>query len=69
MLFREPWFWIVVLAVIILLFGSTRLPGVAKGLGQSMRVFRKEMKGLKDDSTADADTGAAKSDTPSDSKS
>lgn len=29
--------------VLILLFGATRLPQTAKGLGQSLRVFRKEL--------------------------
>jgi sec-independent protein translocase protein TatA len=30
--------------VLILLFGATRLPQTAKGLGQSLRVFRKELR-------------------------
>lgn len=70
-MWREPWFWIVVLVVIILLFGATRLPNVAKSVGQSMRVFRREVKGLQDDvksDKAEAET-PAKSETPSDTKS
>ncbi|MCP2265351.1 Sec-independent protein translocase subunit TatA [Promicromonospora thailandica] len=45
----QPWHWIVLLVVVLLLFGSTRLPGLAKSVGQSMKIFRKEMKDLRDD--------------------
>ncbi|GAB3430956.1 Sec-independent protein translocase family protein [Flindersiella endophytica] len=30
--------------VIVLLFGATRLPKAAKGLGQAIRVFRQELR-------------------------
>jgi sec-independent protein translocase protein TatA len=40
---------IIVLLVIILLFGATKLPALAKAVGQSARIFRSEVKGLKDD--------------------
>jgi sec-independent protein translocase protein TatA len=36
---------IILLVVVLLLFGSTRLPGAAKALGQSMHIFRKSVKG------------------------
>ena len=54
---------IIVLVVVILLFGATRLPALAKAVGQSARIFKSEVKGLKDD---DAKTDStAKSDAPS----
>ena len=53
---------IIVLVVVILLFGATRLPALAKAVGQSARIFKSEVKGLKDDD-AKADS-TAKSDTP-----
>lgn len=34
---------LIIFAVIILLFGAAKLPGVAKALGQSVRVFKGEM--------------------------
>ena len=34
------WEWIVILVVILLLFGGSRLPQLAKALGQSKRAFR-----------------------------
>lgn len=38
------WHLLIILAIVILLFGSTKLPGLAKGIGQSMRIFRNEIK-------------------------
>lgn len=40
---------IVLLVVILLLFGSRRLPGAAKSLGQSMHVFKRSVQGLDSD--------------------
>ncbi|HEY7144467.1 MAG TPA: twin-arginine translocase TatA/TatE family subunit [Streptosporangiaceae bacterium] len=40
---------IILLIVVLLLFGSTRLPGAAKALGQSMHIFKKSVKGLEED--------------------
>ena len=45
----QPWHWIVLLVVVLLLFGSTRLPGLAKSVGQSMKIFKKEIKDLRED--------------------
>ena len=40
---------LIVLLVGIVIFGSSRLPGAARSLGQSMRILKAEAKGLKDD--------------------
>lgn len=37
---------IILLVVVLLLFGSTRLPGAAQALGRSMHIFKKSVKGL-----------------------
>ena len=42
-LFDGPGIW-VVLAVVLLLFGATRLPALARSIGQSTKIFRNEMK-------------------------
>jgi sec-independent protein translocase protein TatA len=34
------WEWVVILVVVLLLFGGSRLPQLAKALGQSKRAFR-----------------------------
>ena len=52
--------WVIILAVVLLLFGATRLPALSKSLGQSIKVFRKEVKS--DDTAADADAGKKPSD-------
>lgn len=49
----EPWHLILILAVLVLLFGSKKLPDMARGLGRSMRILKSEAKALKDDSTTD----------------
>lgn len=54
------WQWLLILAVILLLFGAAKLPALAKSLGQSARVFKGEMKAMKeDDAPAGAQTVAA----------
>jgi sec-independent protein translocase protein TatA len=35
---------IIIGIVIVLLFGATRLPATAKGLGQALRLFKKEIR-------------------------
>lgn len=41
--------WLILLVVVMLLFGAKRLPEMAKAVGQSARVFKGEMKGMKSD--------------------
>lgn len=46
-LFQGPHL-IIVLVIILLLFGATRLPALARSLGQSTKIFRNEIKSDKD---------------------
>lgn len=57
------WHLLIVLAVVLLLFGATKLPALAKSMGQSARVFRGEMKAMKDEGT-DAAPAALTADLP-----
>jgi sec-independent protein translocase protein TatA len=43
------WEWLIIVGVLVLLFGAKRLPDMARSVGQSARVFKGEMKGLRDD--------------------
>jgi sec-independent protein translocase protein TatA len=52
------WHLIIVLVVVLLLFGATRLPALSKSLGQSMRIFRNETRAMNDD-RAEASADAA----------
>ena len=45
----KPWHIIVVLLVIIIIFGAAKLPDIARSLGQSAKVLKKEMRELQDD--------------------
>jgi len=47
----EPWHLLVVAIVVILLFGSKKLPEAARGLGKSMRILKSEAKAMKEEST------------------
>lgn len=46
-LFDSPFAIILILVVILLLFGGPKLPGMARSLGQSMRIFKSEVKEMK----------------------
>ncbi len=38
------WHLVILIAVVLLLFGAPKLPGLARSIGQSMRIFRSEVK-------------------------
>ena len=44
-----PWEVVLILVVILLLFGGRKLPELAKGLGKGLRLFKKEVRGVKDE--------------------
>lgn len=47
------WEILIILVVILLIFGPRRLPEMAKGIGQSVREFRKGIRDIKDDIAKD----------------
>ena len=57
------WEWLIIIGVLVLLFGAKRLPEMARSVGQSARVFKGEMKGLKDDEGGTTAKPAPQSDT------
>ena len=48
-----PWHIIIIAALTLLLFGSKRLPDSARALGQSLRIFKAETRGLRDEPGSD----------------
>lgn len=48
--------WLVILAIVILVFGAAKLPDLARGTGQALRIFKSETKGLRDDDKDDEPT-------------
>ena len=47
---------ILILLVLILLFGASKLPELARGSGRALRIFKAETKGLMDDDDAASST-------------
>jgi sec-independent protein translocase protein TatA len=45
----EPWHLLVLAIVVIMLFGSKKLPDTARALGKSMRILKSETKAMKDE--------------------
>jgi sec-independent protein translocase protein TatA len=45
---------IAIVLVILLLFGYKKLPDASRSLGRSLRIFKGEMKGMKDDDAGSA---------------
>jgi sec-independent protein translocase protein TatA len=60
MFLREPSHILLLLLVLVLLFGAKRLPDSARSLGKSMRIFKGELKEMKDDSAKDAEKNTDK---------
>ena len=48
-LFDSPWKILIVAVVIIVLFGSAKLPAAARSLGKSMRILKTEVQGMHED--------------------
>lgn len=50
----SPWHWAIVAVVVVILFGSKKLPEAARGLGRSLRIFKSEVKEMQNDGKAEA---------------
>lgn len=40
---------LIILAIVVLVFGASKLPDLARGSGQALRIFKAEARGLKED--------------------
>lgn len=54
MAFDDPIVWVLIVAVVIFLFGSSKIPGLAKSLGQARREFDTALRGQHSDSAVSA---------------
>jgi sec-independent protein translocase protein TatA len=63
----QGWHLIVVLVVILLLFGATKLPALARSVGQSTRILKDELKSDKptEQTTATSQSAPTASPAPS----
>lgn len=48
----EGWHLIIIIVLALVLFAAPKLPGMARSLGQSMRIFKSEVREMKKDDTA-----------------
>lgn len=53
------WEFVILIGILVLLFGAKRLPDMARSIGQSARVFKGEMKGMKSDETREDAAGTS----------
>ncbi|MFB7505131.1 Sec-independent protein translocase subunit TatA [Streptomyces broussonetiae] len=63
----EPWHIVLLILVIVLVFGSKKLPDMARSLGKSARILKSEAKAMKDEgkqSTASAEAKPAEEPSP-----
>lgn len=54
-----PWHLLLILLAVLLLFGYKKLPDASRSLGRSMRIFKGEMQGMKDDDVRAQESTAA----------
>lgn len=58
----EGWHIVIIIVIAILLFGAPKLPGLARSVGQSLRIFKSEVRQLKEEDVpstkTDPGTGA-----------
>ncbi|MFF7355424.1 MULTISPECIES: Sec-independent protein translocase subunit TatA [Streptomyces] len=54
----EPWHLVLLVLVIVLVFGSKKLPDMARSLGKSARILKSEAKAMKDDGSKQSTTSA-----------
>ena len=61
-----PQWWesILIVLVILLLFGAAKLPQLARGTGQALRIFKAETKGLRDEDDEKKKDSSAKDEGP-----
>ncbi len=41
----QGWEWLILLLIVLLLFGSAKLPELARGMGRSLRILKEETSG------------------------
>lgn len=55
----EGWHLIIIIVLALVLFAAPKLPGMARSLGQSMRIFKSEVREMKKDGKGDDTAGPA----------
>lgn len=58
----KPWHIIVLIIVLLIVFGASKLPDIAKNLGKSAKIMKKEMRELTEDEEPKGDSSSADKD-------
>lgn len=58
------WHAVILLVIILLLFGAPKLPALARSLGQSMKIFKSEIKPSTDETGTPSDEKPSAPDSP-----
>jgi sec-independent protein translocase protein TatA len=64
----SPIHWMIVLAIILLLFGGRKIPELAKGLGEGIRNFKEGMSGASHNTTTPPQQTTPPADKPAEEK-
>jgi len=64
----SPIHWMIVLAIILLLFGGRKIPELAKGLGEGIRNFKEGMSGASHHTTTPPPQNTPPGDKPAEEK-
>ena len=64
----SPIHWMIVLAIILLLFGGRKIPELAKGLGEGIRNFKEGMSGASHHTTTPPQQNTPPADKPAEEK-
>ena len=56
----RPIHWIIVFVVVLVLFGAQKLPELAKSIGQSAKILKKEMNDLSEDTPSSDEDSTTK---------
>ena len=56
----RPIHWIIVLVVVLVLFGAQKLPELAKSIGRSPKILKKEMNDLSEDAPSSDEDSTTK---------
>ncbi|WP_458115082.1 Sec-independent protein translocase subunit TatA [Arthrobacter sp. D2-10] len=49
----QGWHILIIIVIAILLFGAPKLPGLARSVGQSLRIFKSEVRQMKEENGSD----------------
>lgn len=64
MAFRNPAVWMILILLIVLLFGASKLPDITRQVGRSLKIFKEEVRDFSDDGSGRTIDGSTPSSAP-----